>query len=118
MPQTEGRDVDVLMQFREAEDALESTIRTLVAERVVRDPLDVVFVLVHESSGVVFRHMVESGGAECGDGYALGVGVRNADDPLSGIPSDQIACMISIGNRHKALGLPLDVLGIVGGGQA
>ena len=98
--------------FEDAQEALVQAIRATLITRQ-DDPLTITFVLVHESSAAVHAAVVEQGGTDCGDGFALAVGDRSmaTDAPLAGISRDQIACMISIDGHHQALGIPVEVLG-------
>lgn len=111
--------IDRDRKFREAQDALVHTIRTVVRTQGA-DPLTMTFILVHKTSCELYQAVVARGGTPTIDGYAISVGDRevSASDPLWRIAPDEIACMISIDDYHKALGLPLDALGITAGGEA
>ncbi len=109
--------VDRNRKFREAQEQLVHAI--VVSTRTGHgDPLAFVYMLVHRTSAEMFRMCVRQGGKQTEDGFALRVVERShaPDDPMAGISADRIACMISIDGWHKALGLPLDVLGVTEGG--
>lgn len=111
--------IDRDRKFREAEEALEHAIRAALRTQRL-DPLSLTFLFVHRSAASTYRALLANGGTECGGGFAIAIGQRSLlpNDPLIRLPADHIACMISIGEHHKALGLPLDVLGICDGGDA
>jgi hypothetical protein len=103
--------VDRDRRFREAADALVHAIRQTVQTQPDTDPLTLTFLLVHATSPETFRALMANNGSICGDGFAFAVGQRDLEgSPLNDVAADRIACMISIDNWHKALGLPLDRL--------
>ncbi len=97
--------------FEEAKKALEYTVRVAVRNQQT-DPLAFTMMLVHESSLEVYGKLLKNGGQLTGTGFALACGDRNTmpDAETSGIPADQIACMVSIDGHHKVIGFPLDIL--------
>jgi hypothetical protein len=103
--------IDRDRRFREAADALVVAISTIVRTQQA-DPLLLLFVLVHRTSPEVYRASLKNGASECGGGFSLQVSERSfdADDPMARLPVDTIACFVSIGEWHKAMGLPLDRL--------
>lgn len=111
--------IDRDRMFRDAQEGLIKAISAVVRTHNA-DPLALMFVLVHRTSRATYEAAISVGATEPVDGFALKIAERDTDpgNPLARIGADEIACMISIDNRHKALGLPLDVLGTVSGGAA
>lgn len=103
-------------EFHEAEAALLHALSVLV--RQGHDPLADMFVLVHESSAALHREACRRGAQHCGDGFVITMGDRSGLPAEARIAPDQVAAMVSIGGRSKALGFDLETLGLGPGGEA
>jgi hypothetical protein len=90
-----------------AEAALVEAVELVARNYPDDEVLGVVFLLVHESSGLAWREAMRNGATICGPGFALGVVQRTAG-PMDGIPHDMIAALVCVGDEHKAIGIPVE----------